>query len=217
MANFTDKNISSITGQTNPNNRADKLLATKTTLVGFNGDIDDFLAATGFSEINLSSMLHGAGQHLATGINALLKNKEALQEIINSGLFDAKSISSMLDGAGKNLATGINALLENKEALQEIINSGLFDAKSISSMLHGAGQHLATGINAIYSKQLELKTLCNQFKPTEIATRLNSVPPNKLAQVIDEMLANNTEIKAGSNTKIADTSLAAQQKTGVTL
>ena len=131
---FTEKNVSSIGGQGKKN--SPKTLAfIRATLTEKADDLSVLMEATGFDAKSISSMLHGAGAHIATGIAALVEHKDKLKEIITvDKTFDAKSISSMLNGAGAHIATGIAALVEHKDKLKEIITvDKTFDAKSISS------------------------------------------------------------------------------------
>jgi hypothetical protein len=214
---FDEKSISSIGGR-GKNNPAWLLKQIRAELAARADDLSTVMTATGFGTKSLSSMLNGAGKDLAAGIDALVTHRQALGEIITDGPFDAKSLSSMLAGAGKDLAAGIDALVTHRQALEEIITDGPFDAKSLSSMLHGAGKDLAAGIDAVQSRLPKLQALCTIFRPTQIATRLYSVPTKKLGTTIDRMhaiysaeLAGNTVLPPGAMSKILNASPAALQ------
>ncbi len=158
----------------------------------------------------------------------MLENREALQQLIDDGPFNAKNVSSMLNGAGKDLGTAIEALIGNigklralvvdpeKDYNQNIADGRLFEASNLSSILSGAGKNLGTGIETIHKHLPQLVALATIFRPSEIATQLNKRTVKQLGDAIDKMykdnqeeIKDNTIIPAGAGPAIADSSLAA--------
>lgn len=157
MAVFTDKNISSMCGQSGLHNKLERLRETREVLAKYSDIIDDIILTTGFTATNLSSMLSGGGKGLSKGIEALARHKDDLALMIKEGLFDRKSISGMLNSSGMHLEESISSLVENKKKIKEIIDDGIFDRKSISSMLNRSGKYMATAIDALVSNKNRFK------------------------------------------------------------
>ena len=153
--------------------------------------------------------------------DALDKRAESINALIAIG-FTAKNISSILSKSGIHALAAIEALTsaESVAAFKTLIGTkdapGMFTADNVSSMLNGAGENSGIGIAAIQSRLPKLKELCTIFRPSQIATRLNSVSAKKLGTIIDTMHAiysaeidGNTVLPPGAHSKILNASLAA--------
>jgi hypothetical protein len=113
---FTDKNISSIGGRGKRNSQ-ETLQTIADALLKHANSIDDLMKATGLKPTNISSMLHGAGQHVGAGIEALVENQESITKIMDAG-FDAKSISSMHHARGSMWVPALRRWWRIKRASQ---------------------------------------------------------------------------------------------------
>ena len=178
-----------------------------------------------FDEKSISS-IGGRGKQnslvlLGQIADALDKRAESINALIAIG-FTAKNISSILSKSGIHALAAIEALTsaESVAAFKTLIGTkdapGMFTADNVSSMLNGAGENSGIGIAAIQSRLPKLKELCTIFRPSQIATRLNSVSAKKLGTIIDTMHAiysaeidGNTVLPPGAHSKILNASLAA--------
>ncbi|MBN8542819.1 MAG: hypothetical protein J0M34_00970 [Alphaproteobacteria bacterium] len=169
---FTEKNISSIVGR-GKRNSPKTLQLIRETLTARADDLAALMEATGFDAKSLSSMLHGAGAHIATGIEALVANKDKLKGMVDAGTFDAKSLSSMLNGAGAHIAEAIDAIYTRQDKLNAIVRGG-FAATEVATRLHAvATSDLGAEIDALY---------------TSLYPELNSntvIPAGAEAQIVD--------------------------------
>ena len=150
---FTAKNISSIGGRGKKNPPA-LLELIRSTLAANADDLSQLMEATGFDAKSISSMLAGAGAHIATGIAALVEHKDKLKEIITvDKTFDAKSISSMLAGAGAHIATAINDIYTRRDKLKALCTK--FKSTEIATRLNAtATRGLGAEIDAMYDALL---------------------------------------------------------------
>jgi hypothetical protein len=223
---FDEKSISSIGGRGKQNSLV--LLGQIADALDKRAESINALIAIGFTAKNISSILSKSGIHALAAIEALTSAESvaAFKTLIGTkdapGMFTADNIASILHGAGKNAKEAIEALTsaESVAAFKTLIGTkdapGMFTADNVSSMLSGAGENSGIGIAAIQSRLPKLKELCTIFRPSQIATRLNSVSAKKLGTIIDTMHAiysaeidGNTVLPPGAHSKILDASLAA--------
>ena len=170
---FTEKNISSIGGRGKKNTPA-LLQHIRNTLNARADDLAALMEVTGFDAKSISSMLAGAGAHIATGIEALVEHKDELKKIITEDkTFDAKSISSMLNGAGAHIAEAIDTIYTRRDKLKAILQGG-FTSTQLATRLHDiANSKLGDEIDRLYD-QLSPELMGNTH-----------IPPNEEIKIAD--------------------------------
>ncbi len=185
---FTDKNISSITGQQQLREdlRHRRLAATYDTLFARRHDLNTIMTVTGLTAANLSSILTMSGTHLDEHITLLYNYRHDIAKVTQGGVLGPENFSSVAHKAGTRLDAVLAALTSPRTVeLLEAITEHTFSQDNAAYLIGGAGKSDIERTLSAAKKQLpKLDAICARFKPSQVVSHLRNVAPEQMEKEI---------------------------------